>query len=416
MNSLTFSLVFAFVASICISTPAFSQTPLSIEESVNIALQANDPSVALFEERALALEERAIADSQLPDPTFTAKVQNVPLSSFDINREGMTQLSLGARQAFPKGKTRALTREKRMSEAVAERMRKTLTERQIALQTRASWLELYYWQGAREITEQSRSQISDLGGVAEAVFATGRSAAQNVLRIDLETSLLGAKLIEIDRKSDVARADMIRLIGIANAARPLPDNFPQLPPFPSTKDMQAGLIAHPSIRVFDAKLDARARDVDIAGEQYKPGFAVEGAYGVRDSRSDFGSIGVALSVPLFTANRQDRTLKAAKRLKASERLGRDAQLLELNRELGRAYAEWARLGERISLYEVDVLKRAKDTAEAALIGYQNETADFAELVRAELVVLNTELTLLRLRIDREKSHAVLLYLNGENNE
>jgi outer membrane protein TolC len=399
-----------------LALPAMAQTPLKLSESVAIALQANDPSAALFEERALALEERAVADSQLPDPTFMARMQNVPLSSLDINREGMTQLSLGVRQAFPKGKTRSLTRKKRLSEAQSERMRKTLTERQIALQTRTAWLELYYWQGARKITEESRAQIADLGGIAEAVFATGRSAAQNVLRIDLETSLLDAKLVDIDRKADVARADLIRLIGIANAARPLPEAFPVLPPFPDAKDMQAGLVRHPSVKVFDAKMDARARDVDIAGEQYKPGFSVDASYGARDSRSDFGSVGVALSIPLFTAKRQDKSLNAAKRMKASTRLGRDAQLLELNRELGRNYAEWVRLGERISLYETDVLLRAKDTAEAALIGYENETADFAELVRAELAVLNTELTLLRLRIDREKSHAALLYLNGENNE
>ncbi len=416
MTSIIFRLVPVAITALGLAIPALAQSPLGLAESVTIALQANDPSAALFEERALALEDRAVADSQLPDPVFTARMQSIPLSSFDINREGMTQLFLGAKQAFPKGKTRSLTRKKRLSEAQAERMRKTLTERQIALQTRKSWLELYYWQGARKITEQSQAQIADLGGIAEAVFATGRSAAQNVLRIDLETSLLGARLVEIDRKTDIARADLVRLVGIANAARPLPEAFPELPTFPSTQDMQAGLVRHPSVKVFDATMAARTRDIDIAGEQYKPGFAVEGAYGARDSRSDFGSVGVSLSVPLFTANRQDKSLSAAKRMKASTRLGRDAQLLELNRELGRNYAQWARLGERIALYETDVLKRAKDTAEAALIGYENETADFAELVRAELAVLDTELTLLRLRIDREKSHAALLYLNGENND
>ena len=416
MTSLFTRFLPALLAGLIIAPPVMAQNPLSLRQSVTIAVQANDPSVALYEERALALEDRAIADSQLPDPTFTARMQNVPLSSFDINREGMTQLSLGVRQAFPKGKTRALTREKRQSEARAERMRKTLGERQIVLQTRTAWLELYYWQGARLITEKSQKQIADLGGIAEAVFSTGRSAAQDVLRIDLETSLLGAKLIEIDRKADVARADLTRLIGIANAARPLTKDFPVLPPFADPKDMQTRLLAHPSVKVFDAKLDARTRDIDIANQQYKPGFAVEGAYGSRDSRSDFGTVGISFNIPLFTANRQDKNLSAAKRLKSSTRLGRAAQLLELNREYGREYAQWARLGERIALYQNDVLKRAKETAEAALIGYQNETADFAELVRADLAVLDTELTLLRLRIDREKSHAALLYLTGENNE
>ncbi len=406
----------ALLAGMLLTFPVLAQSPLSLDESVTIAVQANDPGVMLFEQRALALEDRAIADSQLPDPVVMARMQNVPLSSFDINREGMTQLSLGVRQNFPKGKSRSLTRAKRQSEAVVERMRKTLALRQIVLQTRTAWLEMYYWHGARRITEQARTHIIDLGGVAEAQFASGRASAQNVLRIDLEASLLGARLIEIDRKADMKRTDMIRLIGIANAARPLADEFPHLRPFLAAQEMQARLIRHPSVKIFDAKLAARDRDIDIAGEQYKPGFAVEGAYGARDNRPDFGSIGVSLSVPLFTANRQDRSLSAVKRLKASTRLGRDAQLLDLNRELGRSYAGWVRLGERITLYQTDVLTGAQNTAEAALIGYENETADFAELVRAELMVLDTELTLLRLRIDRQKAHAALLYLDGDNNE
>ncbi len=393
--------------------PAAAQAPLGLEDSVRIAIAANDPSVALFEERARALDERAIADSQLPDPTVTARLQNMPLSSLDFNREAMTQLSLGLRQAFPKGKTRTLTRAKRQAEAAAERQRKRLRERQIALQTRTAWLELYYWRGARKITEQSRAHIKDLGGIAQAIFATGRSAAQNVLRIDLETGLLDSRLVEIDRKADTARADLVRMIGIANAARPLPDTFPALPPVPDAKAMQTALVHHPSVRVFDAKIDARKRDIDIARQQYKPGFALEGAYGIRDQRSDFGTLGVTLSVPLFTAKRQDPNLAAAKRLKSAERLGRAAQVLELNRELGRAYAQWARLGERIALYESEVLAQAQDTADAALIGYQNETADFAELVRAELAVLDTRLTLLRLRVDRAQAQAQLLYLAGD---
>jgi len=410
-----FTRMLAVVAGVLFAVPVAAQ-PLGLAESVNIAVRANDPSVALFDERAEALEERAIADSQLPDPTFTARMQNVPLSSLDINREGMTQLSLGVRQAFPKGDSLRLIRRKRLSEASAEREQKTLRERQIALQTRTAWLEIFYWQGAHRITRESRAQIAELGGIAEAVFATGRSAAQNVLRIDLETSLLDARLVEISRKADMARVDLTRLIGMADAVRPLPETLPHLPPLPAVQEMKTGLIHHPSMKAFDARIAARDRDVDIAGEQYKPGFSVEGAYGLRDNRSDFGTIGVVLSVPLFTANRQAPNLRAAKRLKASERLGRDAQLLELNRELGRAYAEWTRLGERVALYDGDVRKRAEDAAGAALIGYENETADFSELVRAELAVLDAELTLLHLRTDRKKAHAALLYLNGEGHE
>ena len=48
-----------------------------------------------------------------------------------------------------------------------------------------------------------------------------------------------------------------------------------------------------------------------------------------------------------------------------------------------------------------------------MAAYGNNLADFAELVRAELAVLDTELTLSRLRVDRLQAQANLLFLSGD---
>lgn len=408
------------IAIACSASPSAAQSQdapapnrLELAQSVAIALAANDPTIALFEERALALEDRAIADSQLPDPVFSTRMQSIPLSSFDINREPMTQLALGVRQSFPKGKSRALTRQKRLAEALAERHNKELRNREISLQTRQVWLELFYWKQAKRITQQTQTKVEELREVSETNYANGRGSAQNVLRVDLEVSLLATKLIGLDRQADLSRVNLSRLIGIANAARPLPDVLPTLPPFPTATEMQSNLVRHPSVKVIDAMITARDRDIDLANQQYKPGFSIDAAYGLRDSRSDFGSIGVSYSIPLFTKNRQDRSLSATRHLRSSARLARSAQLLELNRQLGRHFADWTRLDEHINLYETEVIGRATDTAEAAMLAYETEAADFAELVRAELAVLDTELALIRLQVDQTKAHAALLFLKGE---
>ena len=401
------------VSTLLFSSAALAQVPLTMPETVTIALGANDPSVALLEQEALAYEDRAIADSQLPDPTLRAQIANFPLSSFDYNREPMTQLKFGISQKLPKGQTLSLTRDKRNAQAQAVRAQKTLRERQIVLQARLAWLELYYWREARRLTLESQQKVSELGGVAETVYASGRSSLQDVLRIELETTALGTKLIDIDRKADIARANLERLLGRFNGARELATNFPILPTIRAEGAIRDRLTAHPSMRVFDARIETRSRDVDIAAEQYKPGLSFDAQYGLRDSRSDFGSIGVSVTLPLFSKKNKDYALSAARRMKASQTLGRDAQVLELERSLRREWAQYTRLGQRIALYETDVLDRARETRDAAMIAYGNKQADFSELVRAELAVLDIELTLVRLRIDRVKAGANLLYLSGE---
>ena len=395
------------------SNVALAQVPLTLPETVTLALNANDPSVALFEQEALAFEDRAIADSQLPDPTLRAQIANFPFSSFDFNREAMTQLKFGISQKLPKGQTLALTRDKRNAQAQAVRAQKTLRERQIVLYARRAWLELYYWREARKLTEESQQKVGELGGVAEAVYASGRSSLQDVLRVELETSALGTKLIDIDRNQDIARANLERLLGRFDGARPIASKFPSLPNLSTEGQVRDKLSTHPSIQILEANIETKSRDVDIASEQYKPGFTFDAGYGLRDSRSDFGSIGVSVSLPLFSKKNKDYALSAAKRMRVSETLRRDTQILELERTLRRDWAQYARVGERIALYEQDVLIRARETRDAAMIAYGNKLADFSELVRAELAVLDIELTLARLRIDRVQAQANLLYLNGE---
>ncbi|KDA00935.1 TolC family protein [Hyphomonas oceanitis] len=394
-------------------TAASAQTPLTLPETVSLALGVNDPSVGAFEQKALAFEDRAIADSQLPDPVLSAQVANFPLSSFDYNREPMTQLKFGVRQELPKGQTLSLTREKQSAQAKGIRFEKSLREQQIILDARQTWLELYYWRDARRLTLESQQKVAELGGVAEAVYSSGRSSLQDVLRVDLETVSLDAKLVDIDRNEDIARANFERLLGRLDGARDLSTAFPVLPMVQSEEGIRDRLAMHPSMKALDARVDTKSREVDIAAEQYKPGLSFDAQYGLRDSRSDFGSIGVSVSLPLFSKKNKDYALSAAKRLRSSQKLERDTQALELERSLRRNWAQYIRLGERIDLYESDVLGRARETSEAAMTAYGNNLADFSELVRAELAVLDIELTLSRLRIDRLQAQANLLFLSGE---
>tara|TARA_R110002094_G_scaffold48840_1_gene60750 strand:+ start:3781 stop:5031 length:1251 start_codon:yes stop_codon:yes gene_type:complete len=394
-------------------TDANAQTPLTLPETVSLALGANDPSVGAFEQKAQAFEDRAIADSQLPDPVLSAQVANFPLSSFDYNREPMTQLKFGLRQELPKGQTLSLTREKQSAQAKGIRFEKSLREQQIILEARQTWLELYYWRDARRLTLESQQKVAELGGVAEAVYSSGRSSLQDVLRVDLETVSLDAKLVDIDRNEDIARADFERLLGRLDGARDLSTAFPVLPMVQSEETIRDRLAMHPSMKALDARVDTKSREVDIAAEQFKPGLSFDAQYGLRDSRSDFGSIGVSVSLPLFSKKNKDYALSAAKRLRSSQKLERDTQALELERSLRRNWAQYTRLGERIDLYESDVLGRARETSEAAMTAYGNNLADFSELVRAELAVLDIELTLSRLRIDRLQAQASLLFLSGE---
>ena len=152
----------------------------------------------------------------------------------------------------------------------------------------------------------------------------------------------------------------------------------------------------------------------------KPGWSVDVTYGNRNGinndgtgRPDMLSAMVMIDVPLFTGNRQDKKLSAAKKQSLVQQFKRDDQLLELSSMLETEYANWTRLRQRLELYQQRASLDAKSNAESTLKAYQSDTADFTTLMRAQLTELNTQLDTLRVRVELAKAQARLLYLTGE---
>jgi len=387
--------------------------PLSLEESVTTALAAEDPEFERFEARAAALEDRAVADAQLPDPEVTAQVANVPVDSFEFDQDGMTQgVRLGLRQAFPAGQSLAIRGDRRLAEAQAERARRAAALREVELATRTAWLDLAYQQRAIRILDTSREAIREQIDSLASRFATGRMHAQDVLRAELELDLLEDRLVEHQRQADLAREALARYIG-RKAFRPLPATIPEFPEPRGRAVLEGRLVEHPRVRVVDARIDAAELGIELAEQAYKPKFAVEAGYGLRTARSDLGTIGITMSLPIFTDKRQDRRRRAAVQERGARQFDRDALLLDLRRRLEQELANWQRLNERIALYIRAVGKRARATAEASINTYANNQTDFAELIRSQLAELEVELKQAELETQAAKTWAQLAWLTGD---
>ena len=189
--------------------------------------------------------------------------------------------------------------------------------------------------------------------------------------------------------------------------------LPHLPALPQAEAIEAVFARHPSVAVQDAEIRAGEREIDLARQAFKPAWSVDAGYGVRDSRSDFASVGVSVEIPLFNRDAREAGVTSAREARSAEELERRALLLDLRREWERLLSDRSSREASIALYERNVLPNARETAEAVMTAYENGQADFPELVRAELALLDAELALLRLNVDALKAEAGLLYLAGD---
>ncbi|VAW79745.1 Heavy metal RND efflux outer membrane protein, CzcC family [hydrothermal vent metagenome] len=400
---------------------AHAAPDLSLAEAERLAL-AEDPAVIASRARADALLEQSIAAGQLPDPKLLLGMWNVPVNDFSISREPVTQFRTGLRQAFPRGSS--LKYRQRSTEWMGKAQTSMTRNMQLEIQrdVRLSWLELYYQQRAAGIIERSSGLFRQLVDITRSHFASGRVSQQDVLQAQLELSRLEDRTTRIYKQAEVQRATLSRWIG-ERAWAPVENSFPGLPALPARDDLRKGLDSHPAIEAASARVQAQQQMVKVAREQYKPGFNVGVEYRKRfgdnpdgSERDDMMAAMVTLDLPFFTDKRQDKTLSASQSLANAAIQGREQRLRELQRMLGSDYARWQRLGEQEVLYRDKLLQEARANADAALSSYQNGINEFTTLMRARLMELEVQLQDTRIRVDRAKAAARLLFLAADGTD
>ncbi len=396
-----------------------ARADLDIDEAVRLAL-TDDPLIAASQARSQALQDNAIADGQLPDPQLRTGIYNLPTDNFHINEEPSTQLRLGVQQSFPRGKTLHYRQRQGEWKARAATASAELSARRIVRDVRRYFLELYYQTRAETIVTETRVLFLQLVDITRAHYATGRVSQQDVLNASLELARLDDRSTRILNAADSNRAILMKWIG-EPATLPVNSKFPALPAPAARAAIQAALPEHPAIRVETAMLEAENQSVSIAREQYKPGWSAGLEYRKRfgedpdgDDRSDMMAAMLTVDIPLFTKNRQDKRLSASIQQASSIQLNRDDKLRELKQQLDTDYANWQRLGERTELYQSQLLPASSANAQASLNAYQSGVTEFTTLMRARMTDLDVRLDDLRIRVDRAKAQASLLYLDGEN--
>ena len=204
--------------SLLLTATSGARADLNIDEAVRLAL-TDDPLIAASQARSLALQDSAIADGQLPDPQLRTGIYNLPTDNFHINEEPSTQLRLGLQQAFPRGKTLHYRQRQGEWQAKAATASAALGARQLALDVRRYFLELYYQTRAGAIVAETRALFSQLVDITRAHYATGRVSQQDVLNASLELARLDDRSTRILNAADINRATLMKWIGEAAACR-----------------------------------------------------------------------------------------------------------------------------------------------------------------------------------------------------
>lgn len=374
-----------------------------LQNLVAKAIENNQELLASIE-RAEALRIEVPASGALKDPVVGLGLLNVPVDSFELDQEPMTQKQLFVAQKFPWFGTLGLKQQIAALAALEAGSRVEAKKLAIASAVSVAWYELAVLERSIEIMETLREIVNQSLRVAESRYGTGKGLQQDVLVGQVQLSELLGETISLESGKQAAKARLGKLTNLTTT-----DYQEFSPNYSTIKDTEipevdreslvaAALNYNPLLQEKMIAVDRARVKVDLARAGYRPDFDVRLSYGQReenpttgDDRADFFSATVAMTVPLYQTTKQDVKLEAArKRLRAAEN-SLESYKRNLLHDLERKIAELTGLKGNHTLFTKGRNSQASHLAQASLAAYSVGKVDFKTMLEARMGLLRLEL-------------------------
>ena len=435
MNIKPTTSVFVMNTSLVVAAVLFSSSALATAELTSTVQQSSSQQLNTLIEIALsqdgnrkqyfaqsqAMRETGIASATLMDPKLKVGFGGLPVDSFQFDEDPMTNISVGLMQQFERGDTLDLQQKKAGQQADGLALQVQARELTVANSMTQLWLELGYQQVAESIINENQRLLVELENYVQTNYSIGKSEAQDLLNAQLQVSKLDEKLQanqQVQRRlisqlsewlgSDWLGSQAINSQGRLHATNQIDWSLLEsklATNRDSTKHYQL-LIEHPLVKITDATISSNQTQVELAEQAYTPQFGVEVMYAHRQANnmagepaSDLVSAYLTVDIPLFTGNRQDKNLSAAQYQVGAAKSQKDTLLSQMNAQVNALLVDKANLTQRLERYQSTLLPQTSARISAVERGYQNNTAQFNDVIAATADELALQLEQQRLITD-----------------
>lgn len=382
--------------------PASDPGSLTLDSAVELALRHN-PGLAALDARSAALETVPSQAGALPDPVLSLNAMNLPVDTFDLDQEPMTQLQIGVSQQIPFPGKRKLRRHAAEYEAQAGGARTAEQRDALRGTVRGAWWRVFALDRALEIVEQNKDLMRDFIEIAETKYSVGKGLQQDVLLAQLELSRLLDREARLKGRRRSAQASLNALLDrppdrSVRLARTPPNT--ELPELPAEADLlNRAAETRELLNVHRALLDAAGSRLELARRDVYPDFRIGAGYGYRQGddplrggdRADFFSVMLSVNVPLYFGSKQSKAIDQRSHERAQRQYALSDVLRAIQAEIARNLADYDAAREQVLLLDTAIIPQAQQTVAAMLAAYQVNKVDFLNVVNGQLALYNAQI-------------------------
>jgi len=389
-----------------------AQPSMALRDLIHETLERN-PELLAARKQWEASSHRIVQARSLDDPTLSVHLWNFP-QTFNVTRGDNSIFGLSQNLPFP-GK---LALKSEIASRSAEITEQALhgKERELIARLKQAYYDLFLAHKAIQIHHEQIELLRQFVEIANAKFRTGRGIQADVLKAQVELSVLHQHLPVLEQRSKTAAAllntildrDLLSPLGIPQE--------PSLLPIDTTiADLHSlALNARPELKAAELAIQYSEQARALAQRQYYPDFNVAFQRFQNFQANDGFGAYVAMTIPFafWTKPKYDAGVQEAMASVAAARAQRH-QLENMTRFQVNDILAKVRASEQVArLYHTTILPQAVQNLEAARAGYRVGKGGFLDLIDAQRAWRGFQQEYYRALVEREHRLAELEQVIG----
>jgi outer membrane protein TolC len=364
-----------------------------------------------------AAAARPSQESAPPNPTVgfqSVSAGVLPLPGKSVGEEPLAFVSPMFMQDLPFPGKLKLRGEIAQKEADAAGRLYEATRLEVINDLKMAFFELYRAEKSIETVEKNKQLLTQLAEIARARYEVGSGLQQDVLKAQLETTMLEERLTMFRQKRDSMKAKINQL-----------RNEPPDAPLGAVGDLEPSQLrysldqlyavteeANPVLGSRRSMVDRDARKLDLAKKQYMPDFNVRVGYMYMGGFTNLWDMTLGAQVPLYFWKKERKGVEEASADLRGSTNDYEATVQSEFREVKDQYLAVTTADRLMRLYKEAVIPQASLTLESSLSAYRVGSLDFLTILNNWTIVLNFELQYYEQLAMREAALANLEKLTG----
>jgi outer membrane protein TolC len=373
---------------------AFADTPLTWARCLESAARHN-PELRAARENLRAADHQAsgAASGYFPQLSASAGRTESRVAGVDSNQN---QTSLTATQNLFAGYRDASSVAQADANREATSASLDIVRARVSFELKGAYAQLGYAQDNLRLARDIVRRREENRRLVRLRFESGGENKGSSLLADAAYRQARLEQLQAEQAVETARVQLARVLGVGAEDWQAVDRVPVTEP-PLTADFEPRLPATPEVRQAVAQEEAARAAIGIARAGLLPSLNLSGSVGRQGDdwapEDSTRSVGLTLSVPLYSGGRDYHATKSAAATHEAARAGRENTERQTRARLKQAYHNYFQAVEKLKVDE-DFVSAAALRAEIARSKYNNGLLSFEDWDLIENDLINRQKALL----------------------